>query len=870
MKLRNIKIKSDFFFLNSVLSIVTILSSVFLIYNVFRFSGVSVVLFTIALFILVLLNILDALLDIASKDHRYLKIPSVVFSVVLLLLTLYGNFYLIRIKGAVDNAIIDTTITQTENVTTSFVVFNSTSYSDLVDITNKKVGYVDNDSFQEGNLLPKALLEKEKINVNYIPFASYNDMLLALFNGDINVAPLPEDYYSMFIVNEGYEEYLDQTSTFYSFTEKVKILGTEQSTKNLTTEPFTILLMGNADGLSDTLILATFNPRTMTATMTSIPRDSYVPIACYTDQAKDKITHARVVSRQCTIDTVQNFLDVKVDYFVEVNFSAVVEVVDALGGLWLNSPVEFVGQDSSSDRGNFTVWVGEGWQTMDGQQVLTFARERHAMPGGDNQRQLNQQAVISAMISKLMDTKDIGMFINVIEAAGNNIKTNIPLSAMTNLAQYLISQMSTTSINSNYLLEIKNTRILGYSSWMYHDELELPLYISKPYQEAILDSQKIINENLMIDYVPNNEQSFTFNVEWPYATPNYIKYSYNEKEIHDPLPDFMPSMTSSTKTWLLSDVLTWGVNRPWINLTIKEIWAKDAGYNASYLYNQIIGQSVKYGVKTSKITNLTVNVIKHELDCSILDNQKDAQCKNIVPKFIGLKLTEVQAWEQLNNWVVNVVLIPETDANYDKTKAGLVTSQLEVAYTKLEKLTVTELTVYMMDYPTINLPVTQVLANTQHWTKEQVTTWFTTNMFTLPIFVYDTNFSTTLALDLVDSILVNNLPLTQDTLIRTDAKITFLLSKGIAVNHAPVANNSNPTILLTGGVYTGQASATDADANTTLTYTKLSDPTSGILAFTTNGAYTYTPAVAGQYTFTFSVSDGTLTSNTATITITVN
>ena len=190
-----------------------------------------------------------------------------------------------------------------------------------------------------------------------------------------------------------YEEHLDKTKVIHEFSTKVKIEGTDTVKKDLSKEPFSILLMGNDGGRTDTLIYVSFNPKTMVATLTSIARDSYVPIACYKNQASDKINHSRQISRQCTLDTVSNLLGEQVDYFVEVNFKAVVDIVDSLGKLWIVSPIEFVGQDSSEDRGHFTVWINKGGQFMSGEQVLAFSRERKNMPGGDLQRQLNQQQI---------------------------------------------------------------------------------------------------------------------------------------------------------------------------------------------------------------------------------------------------------------------------------------------------------------------------------------------------------------------------------------------------------------------------------------------------------------------------------------------
>ena len=101
----------------------------------------------------------------------------------------------------------------------------------------------------------------------------------------------------------------------------------------------------------DSLMLLTFNPETLSTTMLSIPRDSYVPIACFAGQRKNKITHAAWKGESCMIDTIQNFLDVKIDYYVKINFKGVVKLVDALGGVQVDVPYNLCEQNSNREWG---------------------------------------------------------------------------------------------------------------------------------------------------------------------------------------------------------------------------------------------------------------------------------------------------------------------------------------------------------------------------------------------------------------------------------------------------------------------------------------------------------------------------------------
>lgn len=779
MKKVNLKPKSNVF-INLILFGLFAIISIISVINILQYLSLSYTLFIYGIAMLVLVNILVFILVRLFSTKKVLEMVMTGILVVLIALSSYALIYIVRINNAVGNVIVSDDVV--ENITTSFVTYDNNTITTLDDISGKKFGIVDNENVLEGNSLAIEELEGNNIDVTYVKYDTYNNMLLGLFSREIDVAPLPEEYYSMFIANDGYEEYLDKTEVIYDFSKKVKIEGEETIRKDLSKEPFSVLLMGNDGGRTDTLIYATFNPKTMVVTLTSIARDSYVPISCYTDQARDKINHSRQISRQCTLDTVSNLLDEKVDYFLEVNFDAVVDVVDSLGKLWIDSPVEFVGQDSSDDRGHYTVWIGKGGQFMTGEQVLAFARERKNMPGGDLQRQLNQQQVIRALLTKLLETRDINAFVGAAESAGDNVKTNLSISQLAGLANYVIGEMNANQLDNSYFVQMKNNRISGYFSWAYNDSLQLPLSIYKPYNGSIADARALINRNLMGDaYVPTDHKLFTFNIYTPYYGENFIKDYYDEAEVHEPLPDFMPSMTKESEPWLLSDVKTWLQKRSWIKLNVTEIWETNPKYDASYLYNQVISQSVKYGVKTANITQLNIEIIKRELDCKLVDNRTDEQCKSIVPNFIGMTEKEVKEWNLANGNLVTIKYLDETSSSYDLTKVNTALFQSVDAYTKLKNVT-GKIEVTIVDYPKITLPVTKMFS--EIWTKADIEAWYLLNdakLFADPLFT--NNSSETVpagqileVIYIVDGVVVEKY--TQDVIIKGNVQITFSISTG--------------------------------------------------------------------------------------------
>ncbi|HET6784703.1 MAG TPA: LCP family protein [Erysipelotrichaceae bacterium] len=778
MKTIKIKSKSNEF-INLILFGLFAIISILSVVNILQYLSLSYTLFILGISMLVLMNALVFILTRLFSRHKVLEMIMTGVLVVLIGLSSYALITILRINNAVGNVVVEDDVV--EEVFTSFVTYDNTSITSIDDISGKRFGIVDNENVLEGNSLAIEELENANIDVTFVKYDTYNNMLLALFSNEIDVAPLPQEYYSMFITNDGYEEYLDKTEVIHEFSKKVKIESQDTVRKDLSQEPFSVLLMGNDGGRTDALIYATFNPKTMVVTLTSIARDSYVPIACYNEQAKDKINHSRQISRQCTLDTVSNLLDEKVDYFVEVNFEAVVDVVDTLDKIWIDSPVEFVGQDASSDRGHYTVWIGKGGQYMSGEQVLAFARERKNMPGGDLQRQLNQQQVIRSLMNKLLETRDINLFISAVEAAGNNVKTNLPISQLTGLANYVIGEMNTNPLDNSYFVQMKNSRITGYFSWAYNDSLQLPLSIYKPYNGSISDAQALINSNLMDDnYVPALHKSFTFNIFTPYFGESYIKEFYDEPEIHEPLPDFMPSMISDSKPWIISEVKAWQQNRNWINLEIVEIWEDNPKYNASYLYNQVISQSVKYGVKTTNIRNLRVEIIKRDLDCRVVENRSDAQCSSIVPNFVGMTYREVSEWNNANGNIVSINLIDETSTSYDLAQVNKAITQSVEAYTKLKNVS-GKIDVSIIDYPKLTLPVTRLFS--EKWKKADVEAWYSTNaakIFADPLFT-EAYHQTIPAGEILEVMYIQDGVATKyqsDTVIKGNMQIVFSVSIG--------------------------------------------------------------------------------------------
>lgn len=190
-------------------------------------------------------------------------------------------------------------------------------------------------------------------------------------------------------------------------------------------DPISVLLMGvdaraGDRGRSDSLIVLTVNPTDKSMKMVSIPRDTRTEIVGKGFQ--DKINHAYAFGGpEMAIDTVENFLDIPIDYFVQVNMESFKDIVDAVGGVTVNNTFAF-----SSGGYSFN----EGQISLTGAEALAFSRMRYEDPRGDFGRQERQRQIIMAVIEKGASFSTIAKFGDIMSVIGKNLQTNLTFDEM--------------------------------------------------------------------------------------------------------------------------------------------------------------------------------------------------------------------------------------------------------------------------------------------------------------------------------------------------------------------------------------------------------------------------------------------------------
>ncbi len=229
------------------------------------------------------------------------------------------------------------------------------------------------------------------------------------------------------IVGYGYSVYHNVNITAETIHTPVETEVVRDSSVDLNRQhPISILLLGvdsgdlgrTEQGRSDSMVLATINPNFQKMTLLSIPRDTYAEIVG--NGTSDKINHAYAFGGTAmSINTVQKFLDIPIDYYVTVNMAGIQEIVDVVEGVDVESPMAFT-------LGNYS--FVEGTNHLDGDAALAFARMRDDDPSGDTGRQGRQRLIIEAVIKKIISPNTLTNYQEILASLSNNIETNLQMS----------------------------------------------------------------------------------------------------------------------------------------------------------------------------------------------------------------------------------------------------------------------------------------------------------------------------------------------------------------------------------------------------------------------------------------------------------
>lgn len=280
---------------------------------------------------------------------------------------------------------------------------------------------------------------KEVVNVEYAVGGTDTEVCEALLSSPEPVFISDHGYETAKTAVEGVKE---GTRILYTVQVKSKTRDISKGV-NVTKTPFNVYITGidtegtiDAVSRSDVNMIVTVNPVTRKVLMTSIPRDAYVPLQGEGHQgAYDKITHTGIYGVDETVATGEAVLGIDVNYYGKVNFTTVKALIDVIGGVDVESDLDFVSRDG--------YYYNAGMNHLNGEQALSFARERKAFSNGDFQRNRNQQLVLEGVLNKATTSSAILTgYTDILSTIKEYFATNMKTSDIQKLIKMQLSDMS--------------------------------------------------------------------------------------------------------------------------------------------------------------------------------------------------------------------------------------------------------------------------------------------------------------------------------------------------------------------------------------------------------------------------------------------
>lgn len=296
-------------------------------------------------------------------------------------------------------------------------------------------------------------------------YGSVVELADAMSSGEIQALIVNEAILGALSDDDEYSEFESSLKVIYDFNYEYE---TVDGTAGVTADSFIMYISGidtwGGVGLrsrSDVNILAVVNTKTHKVLLVSTPRDYYVPLSI-SNGVRDKLTHAGIYGIQCSVDTLEELYGVNIDYYFRLNFSGFEAIIDALGGVTVQSDYDFTVRSKHYVKGsNF----------LNGSEALAFARERHSLPGGDNARGHNQMSVITGVINKLSSSAMLKNYNQVLNSIDGMFETSMPYdevealirSQLTSVAGWAVESYAVTGTgasNSTFSMGSRNLYVM--------------------------------------------------------------------------------------------------------------------------------------------------------------------------------------------------------------------------------------------------------------------------------------------------------------------------------------------------------------------------------------------------------------------------
>lgn len=446
--------------ISKFMTIFMIISLALLIFQIIKLNLLPAKLIVLVSLVMIILCLI-VLLIFHFKAKKFL--PRILAGFVALCMCVglaYGNYFIYKTDDTFD---VVTSLADSKATMTSIVVLKSSSIKKEKDLKGKTIGTIlDMDKVATKRMLKD--LDSDNIKYKTKDYSTLDDMMEAFYAGEVDAICLNEKYRDILHESEAYFNFQTDSRVVHQnvhYTKVEKNDNPSDPVNDISKDAFTILISGNdsygtlqdSNTRSDANLLLTVNPKTGTILMTSIPRDYYVELVCPEDDpelacpegSSDKLTHSGLMGVKSTEETIEKALGIKINYNVRINFSSVVNLVDALDGIDLDIKK---GEEVDIFYVNSQPGLSVGKHHVDGETALAFARERHAYLDGDNQRVRNQQKVFKAIFKRIVSPKMITNYGKFMDALAVAFDTNLSGDEISNFVKYELNNMPDWKIES--------------------------------------------------------------------------------------------------------------------------------------------------------------------------------------------------------------------------------------------------------------------------------------------------------------------------------------------------------------------------------------------------------------------------------------
>ena len=476
--------------LSTLLSILLVLSSFYLLYELIKINVLPTKLLFLMTIVFVLLDAIFILLLCHYTKRIVSKIICILITLILVLGSCLGGFYISK-TGSLLTSI--TNVTKHAKNTVSVVVKQSSDIKNKSQLNGVSVGTLRNIGVQGSKKVLKEL-SNEGIVLEQKEYDSLSALLEGFYNGEVESIIINESSRSQILDMESYADFDNNTRVVYQTSYKVENTDKAKSVTDITSKPFNVLISGSdtrggfdENGRSDVIMIATVNPKTSTILLTSVPRDFYVTTACDAGDgcmqgALDKITHTGIHGTNTTKRTVEQLLGIEINYTFKVGFDTVTELVDAVGGIDVNVEPGYECDNFLHAPG---LSVHAGVNHLNGEQALGYARERYAYSEGDRQRTKNQQQVLMGIVDKITSPAIVTNYASIMDAMANTFSTTMSSSEISDLIKY--------QINNNPKWKMEQYMVNGTGDTLMCAELGDAASVMVPDQSTVKTAKDKIN-----------------------------------------------------------------------------------------------------------------------------------------------------------------------------------------------------------------------------------------------------------------------------------------------------------------------------------------------------------------------------------------